>query len=381
MMQFLKLRNKDKSNYIEAKNIDVYLLFVTFLLVLIGLVMVYSSSAVLAGDHYNNNYFFIKKQLIFAAAGFFVLFIVQGIPYRIYWRLNYPLLLFVSILLILTYIFGHGAGSENVNRWLRVGGISLGQPSELAKIAVIIFTAYALAKKGDMIRDFKKGYLPVVAISGLVILLILIGRDLGSAFTLGLVVFLMLFISGTKLSYLLGTILASLPFLYYLIFAVDFRRRRIESFLDPWEHRLDSGFQLIQSFVAFQNGGLTGVGLGQGKQKLFYLPEAHTDFIFSVLGEELGLLGVICVITLFIVFIFRGLALSIRTQDLFGLYLGFGLTCLIGAEAFLNISVVMGLLPTKGLALPFISYGGSSMLMSLFAVGILLNISRYSVRD
>lgn len=380
-MQFLKLRNRDKSNYIEPKNLDVYLLFVTVLLVLIGLVMVYSSSAVLAGEDYNSNYYFIRKQLLFAAMGFVVLFIMQGIPYRIYWKLNYPLLGGVSVLLVATYFFGHGAGSENVSRWLRIGGFSLGQPSELAKISVIIFTAYALAKKGDIIREFKKGYLPVLIISGFVILLILIGRDLGSAFTLGLVVFMMLFISGTKLSYLFGTVLASLPFLYYLIFAVDFRRRRIESFLDPWEHRLDSGFQLIQSFVAFQNGGLTGVGLGQGKQKLFYLPEAHTDFIFSVLGEELGLLGVVGVISLFLFFIFRGLAISLRTQDLFGLYLGFGLTCLIGTEAFINMSVVMGLLPTKGLALPFISYGGSSMLMSLLAVGILLNISKYSVKE
>lgn len=374
-------KQRKKSAYIEPKNFDIYMFFVTIVLVFIGLMMVFSSSAVYSGENFGDNYYFIQKQLIFALVGFSGLFIAKNIPYRIYWKLNYPLLLLVIGLLTLTLFIGHGAGSDDVYRWIRIGGFSIGQPSELAKVSVIIFVAYAIAKKGDRIREFKKGFLPIILITGLVILLILAGRDLGSAFTIGLVVFLMLFISGTNLWFLLGSILASVPVLYYLIFSVDYRKERIIAFFDPWKHQQDSGFQLIQSFMAFQNGGLTGVGLGEGRQKLFYLPEAHTDFIFSVLGEELGLLGVLLVIALFIIFIFRGLAITIKTQDLFGLYLAFGLTCLIGAEAFINIAVVMGLLPTKGLALPFLSYGGSSLVMSLLVVGILLNISRYGTDE
>jgi cell division protein FtsW len=186
---------------------------------------------------------------------------------------------------------------------------------------------------------------------------------------------MMMFIAGAKPVHLIGAVLAAMPLLYNMIFSVDFRRKRILPILDPWKYQLDTGFQIIQSFVAFQSGGLTGAGLGQGKQKLFYLPEAHTDFIFSVIGEELGLVGVLGVVSLFTFFICRGLLVTLKSRDLFGMYLAFGITCLIGFEAFINMGVVMGLLPTKGLALPFISYGGSSLLTSLFAVGILLNIS------
>lgn len=352
---------------------DVYLLFATLLLVFMGLVMVYSSSAVFAKENFDDSYFFLKKEVIFVTAGLVMMFVARGIPYRFYWKCVYPLLLIVFILLVGVLVAGHWGGAS-VRRWFRVGIFSF-QPSELAKLAVVIFTAYALAKKGEKIRNFKKGFLPVLGIGGVYIVLILAQKDLGGAFTVGVIVFLMLFISGTRMAYLVGALLASLPALYYLVFSVAFRRRRILAFLDPWRYQLDSGFQIIQSFVAFQSGGLTGQGLGEGKQKLFYLPEAHTDFIFSVLGEELGLVGVLAVLALFTLFIFRGLLISLRTRDLFGLYLAFGITCLIGAEAFINIGVVMGLLPTKGLALPFISYGGSSLLTSLLGVGILLNIS------
>ena len=353
---------------------DVYLLFVTLLLVLIGMVMVFSSSAVSAQAHYNDSYYYLKKEVLFVVMGFFLMLLVKKIPYRLYLKIVYPFLFLNLVLLIVVLFFGHGGASEGVHRWLYVGPFSF-QPSEMTKLSVIIFVAYALAKKQEKIREFSTGFLPVILISSVYILLILAQKDLGAALTLGIIVLLMLFIAGTRLSYLAGAFLLSIPALYFLIFSVDFRRRRILAFLDPWKYQLDFGFQIIQSFVAFKEGGLLGTGLGEGKQKLFYLPEAHTDFIFSVVGEELGLVGVLLVVSLFVFFIFRGFLISLKSRDLFGLYLAFGLTSLIGVQAFINMGVVMGLLPTKGLALPFISYGGSSMLVSFLIVGILLNIS------
>ncbi|MDO8520288.1 MAG: putative peptidoglycan glycosyltransferase FtsW, partial [Deltaproteobacteria bacterium] len=282
---------------------DVYLLLATLLLVFVGTVMVFSSSAVFARENFGDSYFFLKKEVLFVMVGIGLMFGAKAIPYRIYWKLVYPILLFVLVILAAVLIAGEWGG-EGVRRWFKVGIFTI-QPSEFAKLAVVIFVAYALAKKKEKIREFKKGFLPVLALSGVYILLILAQKDLGGAFTLGLIVFLMLFIAGTRLSYLLGAFLAAIPPLYFLIFSVDFRRKRILAFLDPWRYQLDSGFQIIQSFVAFKSGGLTGVGLGEGKQKLFYLPEAHTDFIFSVLGEELGLVGVLAVLILFTFFIYR----------------------------------------------------------------------------
>lgn len=354
---------------------DMYLLFVTLLLVFTGMVMVFSSSAVLARENYNDSYFFLKKEIIYVLIGLIFLFAMKSIPYRLYWRAVYPLLLLTFLLMVATLIYNKIVGQTmNVSRWIHLGPLSM-QPSEFTKLVVIIFVAYALAKKREKIKSFTTGFLPVLVISGCYILLILVQRDLGGALTLGIIVFMMLFISGTRPLYLIGAFLSAMPVLYFLIFSVDFRRQRILAFLDPWKYQMDYGFQIIQSFVAFKSGGLMGAGLGEGKQKLFYLPEAHTDFIFSVVGEELGLIGVLTVIALFTLYIFRGVMISMRSKDLFGLYLAFGITCLIGVQAFVNMGVVMGLLPTKGLALPFISYGGSSLVTCMMATGILLNIS------
>lgn len=373
-MNFMNKENKPSFSSLGYRPFDVYLLFVTLLLVFFGLVMIFSSSAVFAQEKFGDGYYFLKKELLFATSGILLLFAVKRVPYHYYWKWVYPFLFGTSLLLVMVLLVGHGASQEGVKRWIKFGFFSF-QPSELAKLSVIIFVSYALAKKREVIREFKKGFLPIILVSGVYLVLIVAQKDLGSALTLGIIVLLMLFIAGTKLVYLLGAVAASVPALYYLIFSVDFRRRRILAFLNPWAYQSDSGFQIIQSFVAFQEGGFTGVGLGEGKQKLFYLPEAHTDFIFSVVGEELGLVGVLFVVALFMVFIFRGFMITLRSRDYFGLYLAFGLTCLIGVQAFINMGIVMGLLPTKGLALPFISYGGSSLLTSLVAVGILLNIS------
>lgn len=356
------------------KPFDVYLFFTTLLLVLIGIMMIFSSSAILAKENYGDTYFFLKRELIYLLVGLFALFVTKNISYKVYAKWIYPMMGVTLLIMLMCFIppFSHSAGGAS--RWIRIGHVTM-QPSELAKIVVIIFTAYLMAKKGERIRDFFKGYVPVVLVSGIFILLILAQKDLGGAFVLGSVIFLLLFVAGTKSVYLFGSILTAAPVLYFLIFSVSFRKRRILAFLDPWKYKMDYGFQIIQSFVAFKSGGLGGVGLGESKQKLFYLPEAHTDFIFSVLGEEFGMIGVTFVVLLFLFFVYRGIKIAQKTEDLFGMFLALGITSLIGLQAFINFGVVMGVLPTKGLALPFISYGGSSLVLSLAAVGILLNIS------
>ena len=359
------------------KPFDVYLFFTTLILVLIGIMMIFSSSAILAKEKYGDTYYFLKKELLFIVVGFGALFACRSLSYKRYEKWIYPMLGGILILMLVSFIPGMSHSAKGATRWIRLGGFTL-QPSELAKIVVIIFTAYLIGKKGERIQNFTKGFLPVIFISGFYIMLILAQKDLGSAFVLGSVVFLMLYVSGTHIKYLAGMLFLSAPALYFLIFSVSFRKRRILAFLDPWKYRLEYGYQIIQSFVAFKSGGLTGVGLGESRQKLFYLPEAHTDFIFSVLGEEFGMLGVLFVMSLFLIFIARGFKIALKTHDPFGMYLALGLTLLIGFEAFINFGVVMGILPTKGLALPFISYGGTSLIASLIAVGIILNVSTHT---
>ncbi|MCP5464036.1 MAG: putative lipid II flippase FtsW [Deltaproteobacteria bacterium] len=359
------------------KPFDVYLFFTTLMLVLIGVMMIFSSSAILAQERYGDTYYFLKKEMIYIVVGLVALFTTKKIDYKHYQKLIFPMMIAALVLMAMSFIpqFGHSAGGAR--RWIRLGGFGL-QPSEITKVVVIMLTAYLIDKKQERIREFAKGYVPVIALAGFYIGLILLQKDLGSAFVLGSVVFLMLFVSGTRTAYLIGSILAAAPVLYLLIFSVSFRKRRILAFLDPWKYKLDYGFQIIQSFVAFRSGGLTGVGLGESKQKLFYLPEAHTDFIFSVFGEEFGMLGVVFVAGLFLFFVYRGIKIAQKTKDLFGMFLALGLTSLVGLQAFINFGVVMGVLPTKGLALPFISYGGTSLIMSLACVGILLNVSTHT---
>lgn len=356
------------------KPFDVYLFFTALILVLIGVIMVFTSSAIMGEEKYHDTYYFLKKELVFFVMGIVGLFVTKTLSYKIYAKLVYPILGLTLLVMMLSFMPGLSHSAGGASRWIRVGGFTM-QPSEIVKLAVVIFAAYIISKKGERIREFYKGYLPVMGIAGVFILLILAQKDLGTAFVLASVIFIMLFVSGTKLAYLLGTVFLALPVLYQLIFSVAFRRQRILAFIDPWKYQMDYGFQIIQSFIAFRSGGLAGVGLGESKQKLFYLPEAHTDFIFSVLGEEFGMIGVLFVVLLFLFFTFRGVKIAMKTKEPFGMFLALGITCLIGIQAFINFGVVMGILPTKGLALPFISYGGTSLIMSLVAVGILLNIS------
>jgi cell division protein FtsW len=360
----------------QRVHVDSWLLFCVIGLVGIGVTMNYSASAVLAQERYGDSYYFLKRTLLFTGIGFAAMGFATRFSYGRYRAIVYPIFCAALVLVGSVFIPGVGRTIAGANRWLHLGPFTF-QPSEAAKVAMILLLAYSLEKKARHIRTFGIGFLSHILFMAVVTVCILLQRDLGSAATIAMITWLMMFVAGVRLPYLLGMGLAALPLVVMLIAGTGYRRRRILAFLNPWSDQYGSGFQIIQSFVAFNEGGWFGRGLGQGQQKLFYLPEAHTDFIFSVVGEELGLVGVLLVVGLFCFFCYRGLQISLRAPDLFGRYLAIGCTLLVGLGAVLNMGVVMGMLPTKGLTLPFISYGGSSLIVSLAAVGILLNVSTY----
>ncbi|MFA5114512.1 MAG: putative lipid II flippase FtsW [Candidatus Omnitrophota bacterium] len=358
-----------------VRNIRIRLFNVTIILISIGLIMIYSASSIYAWERYSDSFFFLKRHLSFVMIGVALAFLVMSVDYRRLRPYARSLLLISLLLLVLVLIPGLGREISGARRWFRFRLLSF-QPSELASIALIIYVADFIARRGSMIKSFWRGFLPPVIVIGAVLCLILLQPDLGTVIALGSVVFLMLFISGVKVSYLLSLVLLSLPALYLLVFSVPYRRMRILAFLNPWADPKGSGFQIIQSQIALGSGGLFGTGLGHSRQKLFYLPAAHTDFIFSIIGEELGLLGTMAVIILFIIFIQQCLKILKNTRDRFGYFLALGLTLMICLKAIINIGVSCGLLPTKGLPLPFISYGGSSFIFDIISVGILMNIAR-----
>lgn len=356
------------------KHFDYTLFLTTLLLVALGLTMVYSATGILAREKFHDGTLFLKKEMVSAVIGFAGLFLAKEIPIEHYRKFVYPLFGLALILLVMVLIPGLGMRVLGAQRWLRLGPFSF-QPSEFAKLALILFIAHALSKKQDKIRVFLIGFVPPMVLSGMLIMLILAGKDLGNTVVLATTVFLLMFVGGTKISYLMSEVLLAMPALYYLVSGVGYRKQRILAFMNPWNYERGAGFQIIQSYLAFHTGSLFGQGLGEGKQKLFYLPEAHTDFIFSVIGEELGLFGTMMVIGLFIVWIYRVFVIAWKAPDLFSSYLALGIGILFGLQVIFNISVVMGLLPTKGLALPFLSYGGTALIVSLVCVGMLLNIS------
>jgi cell division protein FtsW len=357
------------------RNVRVNLFTITVILICIGIVMIYSASSIYAWEKYQDSFFFLKRHISFIALGILLTFLVMSVDYRKFRRFAKPVLILSLLLLVLVLIPGIGREISGARRWFRFKLISF-QPSELAILAIIIYLADFIHRKGDMVRTLWKGFVPQMLVLGLMVLLILMQPDLGTALAIGIVVFIMLFIAGVRLTYLLSLILASLPLLYILIFSVPYRRMRIITFLNPWLDPKGSGFQIIQSQISLGSGGILGVGLGHSKQKLFYLPAAHTDFIFSIIGEELGLLGTIAVIILFIIFIQQGLKIVKNAPDKFGYFLSLGLVLMVSLKAIINIGVSCGIFPTKGLPLPFISYGGSSFIFDMVSVGILMNIAR-----
>lgn len=359
----------------KPPGMDHVLLCVTITLTLIGLVMVFSASAVLADNRFHDSWYYLKRQLVWLVFGLALLHVMSRIDYVWWKRLALPLLGLITVLLVIVLLPSIGAMRNGARRWLDLRVISI-QPAEMAKLIGVIYLAAYLAKKEDRLQQFSTGVLPALLVIGILGGLVLLEPDLGTVVMLGLVTGGLLFVAGARLSQLSILALSAVPIGLVLILTSSYRRQRLMAFWEPWKDASDTGFQITQSFLAFGSGGLFGVGLGEGRQKLFFLPEAHTDFVLALVGEELGFVGTGMVVLFFVLFVIRGFQISYRARMPFGRYLGIGITTLIGIQALINAYVVTGLLPTKGLTLPFVSYGGSSLVISLTGVGILLNISR-----
>jgi cell division protein FtsW len=355
---------------------DKWLFLATLALICASVVMVYSASALVALERFQQPYLFVTRQLMWAAVGIAVLSIVMRIDYRTYRndRLIWVVLGVVALMLV-AVLFSRPI--NGTRRWFGVGGFGI-QPSELGKLAAIMFTALILERRRHRINELHYSLLPIGLVVGGIVALILLEPDFGTAVSLLAVVGVMVFAAGISYRYLAGAALLALPALYVILMQADYRRRRLLTFMDPWADPLGDGFQIIQSLIAVGTGGVFGKGLMSGVQKLFYLPEPFTDFIFAVISEETGLVGATTVVACFCVIAWRGMRTALRAPDGFGAYLALGITMMLVLQAFVNISVVLGLMPTKGIPLPLVSNGGSSMLINLLGVGVLLNISQHS---
>jgi len=357
---------------------DITLLLVTLILVTFGTVMIYSASSVIAEERFGNGYHFIKKQMFFVVLGLGAMAIFARIPYYHLRKVAYLSILLSVSLLSLLLVTQLGVSAGGATRWLNVGVFSF-QVTEMVKVSLVLFLAHFLARKEERVREFRRGFLIPVMTTGVIIVLVLLQPDFGTAVVLAMILILMLYLAGSRILHL-GTLAAVLiPVGFMLIVYKGYRLERLLSFLDPWRDPANSGFHIIQSLISFGSGEIFGVGLGNSMQKLFYLPEPHTDFILSIIAEESGFIGVTIVVLLFAILIFKGFLISYKAPDLFGSLLASGLTIVIALGASINMAAVTGLIPTKGLALPFLSYGGTSLIMSLTAVGALLNISSCKV--
>lgn len=354
--------------------VDKWLFGTVLLLVLFGLVMVFSASAVMAKATVGSPYAYVKNQAIWVLLGIVALFILMRVPYRKYNnpRLIFPMMGITALLLMAVFVM---SGMNGAHRWVRFSGLTL-QPSELAKPVIILFLAWFLQTRMHAIDNIKETILPAALPPLVYIALILKEPDLGTALVCAAVLLLMLYLAGMQMKWIGIAIAAASPILYYMLFHVKFRAARMKIFMDPESDPKGAGFHILQSLIAVGTGGLRGKGLMEGVQKLFFLPEPHTDFIFANICEELGLLGALCVVTAFVILGYRGLRAAFLSTDPFARFLAFGLTTAILVQAFFNISVVLALLPTKGIPLPFISSGGTSVFVTLACMGILLNVTR-----
>jgi cell division protein FtsW len=358
---------------------DLGLLFPVLLLVGMGIVMVYSASSALAVKKFGSGYFFLKKQAMFSLIGIVVLVTFSYIPFRLYRVFVYPALGAAVVMLVAVAFSGLGVTAGGSARWLQLGPVQF-QPSELARLALVIYMAYSMSKKGDQLRDFYVGFLPHFLILGIFTGLLLVQPDFGSIVIFAALTWIMLFVGGCRISHLLSIVLVLAPMAWLFMTHAEYRVKRLMSFMDPWQYPADEGYQIVHSLMAFGTGGITGAGIGKGYQKLFYLPEPHTDFIFSVVGEELGLIGVMIVILLYGIVLMRGIRIARHAQDRFGSLLAMGITVTLGLQVCINMGVALGMLPTKGLTLPFLSYGGTSLLINMAAVGIMMNIGARDAR-
>jgi len=343
--------------------------------------MIYSASCIYAQEKYHDGMFFLKKQIIFVLLGLISMFSVMSFDYHLLKDKAKILVMISWLLLILVLVPFIGREIAGARRWFRFGFLSF-QPSEFSYIALIVYVASFISQKNTLIKEsFLKGFLPVLFVSGITSILILLQPDLGTVFAINAVVLIMLFIAGVPKRSIIFIFLVSLALLFVLISTSTYRRNRLTAFLNPWQDPKGKGYQIVQSNIALGCGGILGRGLGNSYQKLFYLPAAHTDFIFSIIGEELGLLGTLSVCLLFINLMLEGLKISKYSPDTFGTYLSLGIIFVLSLKAVINIGVACGVLPTKGLPLPFISYGGSSLIFDLVGIGLVLNVSRFSEKE
>lgn len=356
---------------------DFILIIVTLTLLAVGLTMVYSASAIWAEYKFHDSFFFAKRQMLFAAVGIIAMFFIMNVDYWTWRTWAKVLVIICFVLLILVLIPGIGNVRNGSRSWIGVGAFSI-QPSEFMKLAMIAFLAKFLSDNQKVITSFTKGLMPSLGIVFLAFGLIMLQPDLGTGTVMVGTCVVMIFIAGGRISHFIGLGLIGLAGFVALILSAPYRIKRITSFLDPWEDPLGSGFQIIQSLYAIGPGGLFGLGLGQSRQKFFYLPEPQTDFIFAILSEELGFIGGSFVILLFALLLWRGIRIALGAPDLYGSFLAVGIIAMVAIQVMINIGVVIGLMPVTGITLPFLSYGGSSLTLMLMAIGVLLNISRYS---
>jgi len=359
------------------KKVDYLLLITVVIISLFGVLMIYSSSYVWAEYKFNDPYKFLKSQALFLLVGYVIMIIVANIPYKKYLDKANIIFGVCFLLLILVLIPGIGTVRNGSRSWFGIGSFGI-QPSEFTKLALIMFTSKYLSNNEKILKNIKKGVFPILGILLLVFGLIMLQPDFGTGVVIVMTIVVLLFISGVEIGFFMKIGLVGLIGVVGLIIVAPYRLKRIESFINPWTDPLGSGFQIIQSLYAIGPGGLLGMGLGNSVQKHFYLPEPQTDFIFSIISEEFGFLGVLIVSTLFITIIYRGFKIAMNCEDKFGKFLAFGITFGLAFQALLNLMVVVGLIPVTGVTLPFLSYGGSSLLITLVSIGILLNVSKYN---
>jgi cell division protein FtsW len=359
------------------KNPDLLIIVSTLLLLGIGIVMIYSASAVLSGQKYGDSFYFAKRQLLWAIAGLIMMYVMMNYDYRKLKQYAKPGLLLCILLLIAVIIPGIGQVRNGSRAWLGIGSLGI-QPSEFAKLGMIVFFAHWLEKHQARIQEFRRGLLPPLLIVIGIVGLIMLEPDLGQSVVIMGTAILIIFAAGARFKHLAGLASLGIPVFALLVIVAPYRLKRIFAFLDPWAYERTEGYQIIQSLFAIGPGGLLGLGLGRSRQKFLYLPEPQTDFIFAILSEELGFLGATTVILLFLLLLWRGVRTAITAPDTFGSLLAVGITGMIAVQVIINIGVVTGSMPATGITLPFISFGGSSLMLMLTCVGILLNISRYA---
>jgi cell division protein FtsW len=363
----------------SEKSFDWGIIAATVCLLAVGVLMVYSSSSASALSTYGDMGYYLKRHAVFLIIGLGLMLIIMNLNYRIYSKFVYPAYILGLIALVAVLIPGVGKEVGGAKRWIDLGFMGF-QPSEFSKFMLVLYLAHSLTKKREKMDDFSIGFVSHMLMGGAYILLMLLEPDFGMATITLLVLFAMLFVGGINLKYIAVSLLICSVFLVWGVMSEGYRMMRVISFLNPWKDPLGSGYQAVQSFIAFGLGGIYGTGLGNSTQKLFFLPEAHTDFIFSILGEELGFVSVFTIVALYGFLLWRGMRTALRAADLFGCYLAFGCILIITLQAATNMAVAVGLFPTKGLTLPLISYGGTSLVSTLMAIGVVLSVSKGEAR-